>query len=83
MISRSKTARSFSHIRLNVVGLFQKRSPRPINRHSLLVNTVCCCCVGMCRRSTVLQNDNFLRVATFFALSMTPIEPANRGLTSN
>ena len=43
MISRSKPARSFSHIRLNVVGLFQKRSPRPINRHSLSVNTVCCC----------------------------------------
>ena len=83
MISRSKTARSFSHVRLNVVGLFQKCSPRPINRHSLLVNTVCCCCVGMCDRSTVLQNDNILRVATFFALSMTPIDPANRGLTSN
>jgi len=31
----------------------------------------------------VLQNDNFLRVTTFFALRMTPIEPANRGLTSN
>jgi hypothetical protein len=30
-----------------------------------------------------LQNDNILRVATFLALRMTPIEPANRGLTSN
>jgi phage shock protein PspC (stress-responsive transcriptional regulator) len=52
----SEAARPSCHVRLNVVGLVNKRSPGEVHRHSLSAIARCCAPVVMCRLSTLGLN---------------------------